>query len=90
MIYDLLRVIAALVGVILVLGGGICTAVGVPMGLMALVQDVFRGLTILFTTACGFGVLLIGVFLLKVARGEKKAEPAPQRSNSGHDEPPGG
>ena len=85
MIYDLLRVIAILVGGILVLGGGVCAAmfVAIPNGTAA-------GSGTYLAAACAFGVALIGVLLLKFAVGKEKAEPAPEQSNSGHDEPPGG
>lgn len=71
----ILRVTAILVGVVLVLSGGVCTLVGVPTGLMSL----FSGgggaaLSILFATAVGFVVLLIGLRLLKFGSGKKSTE----------------
>ena len=68
----ILRVIAVLIGVVLVLGGGLCTLVGVPVGLTTLFSGTVAGaLSILFATAVGFVVLLIGLRLLKFGGGKE-------------------
>jgi len=69
----ILRVIAVLIGVVLVLGGGVCTLVGVPMGLMSLFSG---GVQILLFTAIGFGLLLVGLRLLKFGRGKAATDSA--------------
>ncbi len=67
----ILRVIAILIGLLLVLGGGVCTLVGVPVGLMSLFSG---GIQILLFTAVGFGLLLVGLRLLKFGGGKKSKE----------------
>ena len=62
MVRMILRAIAIFVGAILVLGGGICTLVGVPIGFSTLFSG---GVQVLFATAIGFAVLLLGLRLLK-------------------------
>jgi hypothetical protein len=76
MIRTLFRVLAVLAGLAMVLGGGVCTLVGVPTGLMAFFSQGAAGLSILFATAIGFGILLVGIYALKFGMGVKPSETA--------------
>lgn len=74
MVRMILRAIAIFVGAILVLGGGICTLVGVPAGLSNLLTGGFApALHVLFMTAIGFVLLLIGLRLLKFGGGKSSS-----------------
>lgn len=75
MLMGLLRVVAVLIGLALVLGGGVCTVAGVSTGLITWFSgSVAAGLSILFATAIGLVVLLIGLRLLKFGGASKPAE----------------
>jgi hypothetical protein len=79
MVNGFFRAIALLIGAVLVLGGGVCTLVGVPTGVMALFNGgASAGLGVLLATVVGFVVLLIGLRLLKFGRKGPSVE-APTR-----------
>lgn len=70
MIGGLFRVVAFLVGLVLVLGGGACALVGVPTFLMSLFSGAAgSAISIFFATAVGAGLLYVGAHLLKFAKG---------------------
>lgn len=73
MVRMILRWIAVLVGAILVLGGGICTLVGVPSSFMGLARGLEEGVPVLFATAVGFGLLLLGLCLLRFGGGKSSS-----------------
>jgi hypothetical protein len=70
MIGGLFRVVAFLIGLLLVLGGGACALIGVPAFLTSLLSGtVGSALGIFMATAVGMGLLYVGVHLLKFAKG---------------------
>ena len=72
MIGGLFRVVAFLLGLLLVLGGGACAVAGVPSFLMSLFSGAIgSALGIFMATAVGIGLLYIGVRMLKFAGGAK-------------------
>lgn len=73
MVRIILRAIAIFVGAILVLGGGICTLMGVPSSFMGLARGLEEGVPVLFATAVGFGLLLLGLCLLKFGGGKSSS-----------------
>jgi hypothetical protein len=78
MISVLLRLVAFLIGFLLVVGGGICTGIGLPVGVLTLSDSVIDGLDILFRTAIGFGILCIGMWMIKLSLKSKLGdEPKP-------------
>lgn len=74
-----LRVFAFLIGLVCVIGGGVCAVVGIPTVLLSLPSGSLAS-AVLLATLIGVGILVVGWWLLKYAFRSSKPTDDPDQS----------